>query len=342
MLSTVPTFLLCAEDDDLTEDVVRIVDALHRAHIPVEFVALRRDFRLAPLLGSNPVGVFLLLGTPSLDEAVAAHLEAEFVLERRKTQAFRRFEPQERIASVVQEEQAAVESVLRVSVDIPIAYRRARRPMMTFKPSEIRAAIQRERSRRRRAWWAGLGHKLQELLLAATGATLRRTAVAAAVLVGGLLLAFWAVAKPNPPTSQQPLARRTVAVSGPRQPGEVGSHEREPTHVASPTLTAGSIVLAVASKMSSVPRHRGAAGQPSSCRDQRTRVRSAQRTGDWKTVLVGLGKPRCWPTSDERVLLRTRALLNLGRYAACAAAGSASRDYRVARMAERCRSLAAS
>lgn len=331
MLSTVPTFLLCAEDDDLTEDVVRIVDALHRARIPVEFVALRRDSRLAPLLGSNPVGVFLLLGTPSLDEAVADHLEAEFVLERRKTQVFRRCEPQERVTAVVQEEQAAVEGALRVSVDIPIAHRRARRPMMTFKPSEIRAAIQRERSRRRSAWWV------------ANSATLRRTAVAAAVLVGGLLLGFWAVAKPNPPASLEPLARKPVAVSGPRQLGEVGSHEPEPTHVASPTLTAGSgIVLAVASRVSSLPRRSGTAAQPSSCRDQRTRVRSAQRTGDWKSVLVGLGKPRCWPTSDERVLLRTRALLNLGHYEACAAAGSTSRDYRVARMAERCRSLAAS
>lgn len=60
----------------------------------------------------------------------------------------------------------------------------------------------------------------------------------------------------------------------------------------------------------------------------------------WRDVLEHTARNPCWSSNHERVLLRTTALLNLGRWGECARLGANSRDPKIRSLAEACETTA--
>ncbi|MGH1348555.1 MAG: serine/threonine protein kinase [Nannocystales bacterium] len=57
---------------------------------------------------------------------------------------------------------------------------------------------------------------------------------------------------------------------------------------------------------------------PPSCAERRGEAKAAANSKQWKDVLASTEKASCWPSKTERTRLRANALMQLGRYAACA------------------------
>ncbi len=74
------------------------------------------------------------------------------------------------------------------------------------------------------------------------------------------------------------------------------------------------------------------------CTDVVADAEQASRSRQWKRVLKLTKSRRCWDDEEARVWLRVRALLELRRYAECAALGSSSTHAEAARSAKLCAS----
>lgn len=85
-------------------------------------------------------------------------------------------------------------------------------------------------------------------------------------------------------------------------------------------------------------RHRSSTSGVKACTDVVANAELASRSRQWKRVLKLTKTRRCWDDEDARVWLRVRALLELHRYAECAALGSSSTHPEAARSAKLCAS----
>lgn len=75
------------------------------------------------------------------------------------------------------------------------------------------------------------------------------------------------------------------------------------------------------------------------CADEPARAATASTRRDWAAVLRLTRKASCWPDRAERLRLRARALMLLGRYGECARLRTRSNDPELIRMANDCARL---
>ncbi len=83
------------------------------------------------------------------------------------------------------------------------------------------------------------------------------------------------------------------------------------------------------------PRPRPKVPSAEECTHMRERALAAQRSYDWKAVVDATASKACWP-GVERKRLRVLALLELGRFTACANEGSGSADPQIVTLVEKC------
>lgn len=73
-----------------------------------------------------------------------------------------------------------------------------------------------------------------------------------------------------------------------------------------------------------------------SCDDAQTQARAAFDRRRWREVLEHTARNVCWSSKHERVLLRTTALFNLGRWGECVRLSTKSNDPKVRSIADAC------
>ncbi|KIG17476.1 Serine/threonine protein kinase [Enhygromyxa salina] len=83
-----------------------------------------------------------------------------------------------------------------------------------------------------------------------------------------------------------------------------------------------------------------APAKPNSCDGAQARGRAAFEHRQWRDVLAHTRRNTCWSSKSERVLLRSTALLNLGRWAECTKLTAKSRDPQIRSLADACESAA--
>lgn len=213
----------------------------------------------------------------------------------------------------------------------PVAERRTAPPGVIVRGGPVRPAEAPARRPRRRSAYSLLSlGALAIVAMAMHGAPSMR----ACAIGGSPERAGIAAVSPEEATGER-VAAEIVAAEGSRA-------SRPTTFLASvqPTLAPDAIGLDAREAPAMAEALEPSAAAGGSCRTTRARLRAAQDRGRWRTVLRLLQNRTCWPTADERTLLRTRVLMHLHRYESCALEGRSSRDPRVRQMSARCEALA--
>lgn len=337
----IPTVILSTDSHSLAPELAEFIDSLVRAQLAFEVAVVRDAFDVGAMLERHPIGVFVLPRTPTLDKTLRGDIVHTFAALSSETQVLRVGTPTTDALAPVLSEQARIAQTLRLAV---------RREERTGSIGQSALAIDGEKVRVAASSSDGERRKRGD----ESGRRMGRWggALAGALVVGlyvggagdGLLPSATEVDSARVPAEHsinKRLASGQVAypqglvvdrwVTGVRSTdSQDGLAMAEDTPMPGPALPPND----------SSERAQDIAGnEGGSCRNRRARVRRAQQRGEWRVVLSGLGVGRCWPTREEYEVLKTRALLQLRHYDACAQTGSGSRDPRAVEMAERCRGL---
>lgn len=363
----IPTIVLSPDGHSLAPELTEFIDSLVWAQLAFEVAVVRDAFDVGAMLDRHPVGVFVLPRTPTLDKTLRGDIVHTFAALSSETQVLRVGTPTTDALAPILSEQARIAQTLRLAVRREERSGPIGQSALEVDAEEVRVAVSSSGDERRKSggdsgrhmgrWGAALaGALVLGLYVGGAGdgllasSTELESARSPAEHSTNKRLASGRVAHPQGLESRRevvlPLgiratlnaARRGTAVD--RWVTDVHSTDsQEGLATAEDTPMPPMPGPALPPNETSERAQDIAGDEGGSCRNRRTRVRRAQQRGEWRVVLSGLGGGRCWPTREEYEVLKTRALLQLRRYDACAQTGSGSRDPRAAEMAERCRGL---